>query len=869
MRVAWRFLGSWYVVILLAALLLTGCPQSLPWFQDDDGPDQEEPNEPPTADAGGNIFGIVGQAVTFDGSASEDPDAGDELTYEWDFGDGETAEGETVEHTYSTTDLYTVSLTVTDKRDESDTHEVFAVIDLIVNSAPLASAGLTKVIETNVGEAVSFDATESTDYDGDAISYLWNFGDGATSTAATPIHTYTDYGVYQVSVTVTDTAGNTDVDSLSVLVNAYPVAYISEPSVSPLAVRTNTTIAFRGTNSGDPDGTIVSFDWDFGDGTSMNGQSVIRSFADPGTYTVTLTVTDDDGVSLTDTTEVIVENRPPVADAGPNRYMAVGDTLNLDGAASSDEDGDIVSYDWEVADDSGSTPDTYTGVTASHGTIDTAGTYHVTLTVTDDDGGTSSAAFYAIAADLNIADDLDPTGEYTAPVQDDPELLEAISQLGLSGQGLLGAQNLTVDTTTYALVDRVVKFDVSRSHDPGGLQTGIDPDAALTFDWDFDEDTTTDLTESTGVAYHQFTSPEELDVTVVVTDDEGGTVTVTIPVHILPLPNKAPVAAARGKAAGAAGDPESPVTLDVDVGLNEDMPPQSVTFDGSGSYDPDPGDTLTYSWDFDGDGSEDATGATPTYDFTEPGFHLVTLTVNDSKSPPKGDTDTMAVIIKTRVPNYPPVADAGRSITVFAGEPVVFDGSTSYDPDGRVTEYSWNLGNGATNSGASFVYAYPTAGTYTATLTVTDNGGATASDSASIVVAAPPPVAFEFDLSYSGSEGLSADKPLELRLFDLSAGGFGATPVATKSVTNTGRYLIRASDLVPAYDPDNDQYGLQIVHDIVGDGVGNGDYWGIYRTGSAGNVSYSTGTYSTVSVGTTYSFAFTDTNTATLGVNLW
>jgi serine protease len=156
----------------------------------------------------------------------------------------------------------------------------------------------------------------------------------------------------------------------------------------------------------------------------------------------------------------------------------------------------------------------------------------------------------------------------------------------------------------------------------------------------------------------------------------------------------------------------------------------AITFDGSGSSDLD-GDPLTYAWDF-GDGSN-GSGVKPAHVYTAGGEYKVTLVVNDGKadSEPSSTTATIEEV------NDPPVADAGPDQSALVGENVTFDGSDSYDPDsdGSIISYDWDFGDETTGGGGGITtHAYSAAGTYTVTLTVTDNGGLTDTDTAIVPV---------------------------------------------------------------------------------------------------------------------------------------
>ncbi|MBA7671773.1 hypothetical protein ES703_79936 [subsurface metagenome] len=172
--------------------------------------------------------------------------------------------------------------------------------------------------------------------------------------------------------------------------------------------------------------------------------------------------------------------------------------------------------------------------------------------------------------------------------------------------------------------------------------------------------------------------------------------------------------------------PNTPPVADADGPYTgtEDV---AVTFDGSGSYDPD-GDPLTYAWDF-GDSST-GTGVNPTHVYTVGGTYTVTLVVNDGKVNSEPSTTTADI---TEV-NDPPVADAGPDQTAVVDEVVTFDGSGSYDVDGTIIAYAWDFGDGSTGTGVNPTHGYGTVETYNVVLTVTDNDGLTDTDEVIVTV---------------------------------------------------------------------------------------------------------------------------------------
>ncbi len=253
----------------------------------------------------------------------------------------------------------------------------------VANKAPVAAATVTAKDLT-----VAADGSGSSDPDGTIASYSWDFGDDTPAqSGATTSHTYAAGGTYQVVLTVTDDKGATNAVTKSVTVTASPVA-----NKAPVAAATVTakdlTVAADGSGSSDPDGTIASYSWDFGDDTpAQSGATTSHTYAAAGTYQVVLTVTDDKGATNAVTKSVTV-TAPPVANKAPvaaATLTAKDLTVAADGSGSSDPDGTIASYSWDFGDD---TP-AQSGATTSH-TYAAAGTYQVVLTVTDDKGATNA-----------------------------------------------------------------------------------------------------------------------------------------------------------------------------------------------------------------------------------------------------------------------------------------------------------------------------------------------------------------------------------------------------------------------------------------------------------------------------------------------
>ncbi len=249
-------------------------------------------NQPPTADFTAEVDDL-GLAVDAGGSADTD---GSIAGYAWAFGDGTTGSGATDTHTYAAAGTYAVELTVTDDDGATSVRSRSVTVTAPPNSGPEA-----RFTSTADGLVTEFDAADSTDPDGTITGYAWDFGDGANGTGGSPRHTYAASGTYTVELTVTDNRGGTGTvrHDVTVRANQKPVAAFTSSANDLRAT-------FDASGSTDADGSVVGYAWEFGDGTTGTGSTAAHTYAAAGTYAVTLTVTDDDGVTDTVTREVTV-----------------------------------------------------------------------------------------------------------------------------------------------------------------------------------------------------------------------------------------------------------------------------------------------------------------------------------------------------------------------------------------------------------------------------------------------------------------------------------------------------------------------------------------------------------------------------------
>lgn len=403
--------------------------------------------------------------VTFDGGRSTSA-TGVISEYQWDFGSDATGAGETVSHTFTDVGIHEVTLLVID--DTGASGESTVQIE-VVNSAPVAVVSVEPASGTaDAPVTVTFDAGASSDADGDIITYDWIIDGLPAGTGATVSHTFGRSGNYDVNLVVTDSRGAISSSRLHYSVgNSAPVAvFTTTPDTAigagPLLV------TFDASGSHDPDGAITGYQWDFGDGATGTGSTVSHTFMS-GTYTVTLSVEDDEGHTSSVTGQVLVDNTPPLAQFTVSVDPATGPaplTVQFDASESSDADGSIVSYAWEFG-----TSGTGSGVSPEH-TFLRSGNQTVTLTVTDNEGATATADLLVIVSNAS-------------PVA-------AASVTAVDGYK--------------------VSFSAAGSYDPDG--------GPLTYSWDV-ADGSSIITAETFT--HTYSQSGDYEVTLVVTDSESGT----------------------------------------------------------------------------------------------------------------------------------------------------------------------------------------------------------------------------------------------------------------------------------------------------------------------------------------------------------
>lgn len=372
----------------------------------------------PTADAGAGGAIVIDEEVLLDGSASTDGD-GTIISWEWDFierpaGSSATIIDEDIEEPTATftpdlSGAYVVELTVTDDDGYEDSTTV-----TYTAGAPVAVADVTG--SHIIGEIAILIST-SYDNDGAIVAWSWTFESSPSGTepdienADQEVAHFTPLlcGDYVVNLTVTDDTGLEDSATVTYNVLCNPVAV-------GLATGSHAVdeVAILISSSYDRDGQIKGWDWAFESTPSAidpeigNADQDVAYFTPDvcGDYFVELTVTDDD--ELTGSTTIKYNVCVPDADAGEGGMVVGGELVLLDGSASTDGDGDLLSWEWEFSDkpagSSAAITDADIGEPTASFTPDLAGDYLVELTVTDDEGYQDSATVTYMAVIFPVAD---------------------------------------------------------------------------------------------------------------------------------------------------------------------------------------------------------------------------------------------------------------------------------------------------------------------------------------------------------------------------------------------------------------------------------------------------------------------------------
>ena len=608
-------------------------------------------------------------------------------TFQWTFPGGDPASS-TVENPtviYNIPGTFDVTLVVTNSAGA----DTITLVDYISVSLP-AAPGFTSAVN---GLTAVFTNTST-----NATSYNWDFGDGNTSTEANPTHTYSTDGVYTVTLTATNNCGSVSTNQTVTIVTA-PMAAFSADTTSGCAPL---TVLFSNQSSAN----AVNFDWSFpgGNPSSSTDENPTVVYDAPGTYTVTLTVSNSAGSNSVTQTDYIVVNTVPTAGFTSSTNVYTVSFTNTSSNANS--------YSWAFGDGN-----TSTEANPVH-TYANDGTYTVVLTATNVCGSVTStqtvtivtapvAAFTANntagCADLTVeftnqssANAVSyewsfPGGNPASSTDENPTVVYATpGTYNVTLVATNSAGSSTVTEMNYIVVNGIPNpaFTVATNVYVATF-TNTTPNAT-SYLWDFgDGDTSTVVSP-----VHEYAGDGDYTVTLIATND-CGVDTITQVVVITSFPQ-----------AGFSA-PET-------TGCG----PFTVQF-----MDQSSSNTTSWEWDFPGGNPSSSTEQNPTVTYDNIGTYTVTLTASNSLG--------MDTITQVNYINVITVPTAGFSSTQ-SGLTVDFTNNSS-----GASSYSWDFGDGNGSTEADPSHTYAADGTYEVTLTATNECGSVTSTQTVVVATAP------------------------------------------------------------------------------------------------------------------------------------
>ncbi|WP_198364079.1 WD40/YVTN/BNR-like repeat-containing protein [Burkholderia ubonensis] len=313
------------------------------------------------------------------------------IQYRWQFGDGAMASGPQVTHAYASSGKFEVTLTVVDAHGALATSTTVVVVSNLASPPSPPAVLMLNGAPPTPGSTLSFLAISTNDVGG-PLTYAWNFGDGQAATGARVQHAYGATGDYVMSVTATNAAGLSAESTTAIAIVKAPVDP-TDPPLSPTIVasdevRAQSAVPFSGDAQPPSSGSVISYTWDFGDGSStVTGQNVVHTYATGGPRIVRLTVTDSIGRTETATATItVLPVQPPhsVVIRGPLK-VSLRDAADFM-ASFENPDGRAVTYAWDFGDGA-----TSSNVSPSH-IYAAAGQYTVKLKVTNPVSGFAEAS---------------------------------------------------------------------------------------------------------------------------------------------------------------------------------------------------------------------------------------------------------------------------------------------------------------------------------------------------------------------------------------------------------------------------------------------------------------------------------------------
>lgn len=606
------------------------------------------------------------------------------VSFKWFFGDGDSSTAKNPTHSYTSDGSFNVSLIATDTAGCSDTLTKNALVTIEKEEAKFSytpSNGCKPLI-------VNFTNTSSP---GDPGShYFWDFGDGDTSTAKNPTHTYTASGSYSVKLRVTNATGCMDSIVKSNIINVLSSPAVNFSANDTAGCRPPLTTTFTGSPT---NGT--SYLWDFGDGDTSHQKNPQHIFDSTGSYNIKLIVTGSNGCTDTLIKHDYIKVLPPVAkfNVSPGNGCVPLNVVFTDNSVTADA---IISHEWDFGDGATSTQKNPTTIYSN------VGDFPVKLTITTADGCVDSA-FYS---SVTVGDK--PSADFTVDKR----------------AGCI--EDMKVEFTNLTNINATVLADTFY-WDFGEGGTSWDTDPGYDYDIDSGFYTVTLVAWSNGCPdtaekidyieiyppYARFSikrnichadSIEFIDASVGATSyywifGDGDSSTQSNPSHQYPGPGTYEAQQIAYNSAYNCSDTafrpitiDPPVSLDFEADKQTGCAPLHVSFTGISSQS-----AVSFVWDF-GDGTIDS-AESPTHIYENPGNYTVTMSIITEDSCVEKITKTHYISIKGPDAKFSTSPKIGCTPLLVS----ISDSSTSTAP---IVSRFLNLGNGNSQNLTSPVFQY-------------------------------------------------------------------------------------------------------------------------------------------------------------------
>ncbi|MBT7817688.1 MAG: PKD domain-containing protein, partial [Polaribacter sp.] len=692
----------------------------------------------------------VDLTATLDASGSSDSD-GTITNYLWDFGDGTSAEGVSTTHTYGDSGTFNITLTVTDNDGATNLTSTSITV-----TKPLVPPTASLALSTNAineGGTINFDASGSTS-ESPIPSYAFDFGDGNTLTgiSASVSHTYTLPGVYNASLTVTNSDGLTDTSSAEVT-----VAALSAPLANfKWSIDGTAAIFYIYPELTETGATLTSATFTFSDGSSIEASNLLtrgeatKDFGAFGDQSVTLNLTDSNGKTATVTKNVSVVSEgelTPVIDfeaiqSAPNTvFVSIVDSFDpLDAFPG------FATISW--GDGTVSTIDELEILSRTH-SYALPGTYDLTVSISSFANENSSSLMKSVTVTDAMVPLIPPTANFVA-FQPDSEIagkVRFINQLSASANGNLQFLWAFPDGTTQSGPEATKFFAPNSSNlvsltvtDGAGLTDSQEQLVSVGDGPDFGIDVFCEGTPDPGFYCEALALDSQGQLTNI-HFDWGDNSATNVPVggeasfpeadHLYIHNGLYTVTAT---AETSRGEMVSTQTV-VNVFNGNELPSTDfncttngleINCDGSNSIDPE-GGALSYSWDM-GDGTIEANTAVISHTYASSGTYSVNLVVTDSAG---GNSGPLIKVFEVIKPNILPIADIFcESLNL---KELTCNPRFSQDSDGTIVSYVYTFDDGtviSNSDGSPVTHLFSTAGVHNVGITVTDNDGGAASATA-------------------------------------------------------------------------------------------------------------------------------------------